>query len=141
MGEPRRIDYAILYVEDLEASVRFYRDVVGLPFKFAAAGYAEFATEGTRFALLDRRLLPDLIGLDPRRVLDGAGEAGVVPRSEVAILVEDVDVEADRLREAGVRVLFGPVDRSWGHRTLHVADPDGHVLELAQEIPRSIPRA
>jgi lactoylglutathione lyase len=28
------------------------------------------------------------------------------------------------------------VDRPWGHRTLHFEDPDGFVVELAEEIPR-----
>ena len=36
-----------------------------------------------------------------------------------------------------VAVLRGPTDRPWGHRTLHLADPDGFVVELAQEIPRA----
>ena len=35
------------------------------------------------------------------------------------------------------RVLSGPVDRPWGHRTVHVADPDGFVVEFAEEIPRA----
>jgi lactoylglutathione lyase len=124
----RSVDYVILYVRDLEASIGFYRDVIGLPFKLRGDGYAEFATEGTRFALYERGLLPDLIGRE-------AGESG--PSGEVAFLVDDVDVEADRLQAAGVDILSGPVDRPWGHRTLHFLGPDGHVLELAQQIPRS----
>ena len=44
--------------------------------------------------------------------------------------------EAARLRAAGATVLSGPVDRAWGHRTLHLEDPDGFVVELAEEIPR-----
>jgi catechol 2,3-dioxygenase-like lactoylglutathione lyase family enzyme len=51
-------------------------------------------------------------------------------------LVKDVDAEAQRLRAAGATILKGPVDRAWGHRTLHVEDPDGFVVELAEEIPR-----
>jgi len=43
--------YVILYVSDLDASIGFYRDILGLPFKFTDAGYAEFATGGTRLAL------------------------------------------------------------------------------------------
>jgi lactoylglutathione lyase len=54
----------------------------------------------------------------------------------VVLLVEDVDAEAARLRSAGATILSGPVDRVWGHRTLHLEDPDGFVVELAQEIPR-----
>src|SRR5918999_215695 len=54
--------------------------------------------------------------------------------------VGDVDAEAERLRGLGVEFLSGPVDRPWGHRTLHLLDPDGFVVELAQNIPRLLPR-
>ena len=60
-----------------------------------------------------------------------------MPQGEVLFLVDDVDDWAQRLKRAGVRVLSGPVDRPWGHRTLHLLDPDGFVVELAQEIERS----
>jgi lactoylglutathione lyase len=129
-----RIDYVILYVSDLSASVRFYRDVLGLPFKFEDRGYAEFSTGGARFGLFDRRLLPDLIGSASEQAPGG-------PSGEVLILVDDVDTEYDRLSSAGARILSGPVDRPWGHRTLHLADLDGNVVEIAQEIPRAVPRS
>jgi lactoylglutathione lyase len=119
-----KVDYVILYVRDLDRSISFYTEVIGLPFKFSEHGYAEFATEGTKFALYDRAQLPQLIGREPE-----GGEATM----EVAFLVDDVDGEAERLREAGVTVLSGPVDRPWGQRTFHLLDPDGHVVELAQE--------
>jgi lactoylglutathione lyase len=122
-----RIGYVILYVEDLEASTAFYRDVVGLPYKFTDAGYAEFGTEGTLFALYERRRAEWLTG---RSVAPG-------PAAEIVIVVEDVDACAERLSERGATVLSGPADRPWGHRTLHIADPDGFVVEFAQEIPRA----
>jgi lactoylglutathione lyase len=62
------------------------------------------------------------------------------PAGEVLFLVDDVDAEAERLRGLGVEFLSGPVDRPWGHRTLHLLDPDGFVIELAQRIPRLLPR-
>jgi lactoylglutathione lyase len=122
------VDYVVLYVGDLDASLAFYRDVLGLPFKFQESGYAEFATGGTKFALYDRRRLPGLIGRD-------ASEGG--PAGEVLFLVDNVVKEAERLRGLGVEIVAGPVDRPWGHRTLHVLDPDGFAVELAQEIPRT----
>jgi len=128
----RSVDYVILYVADLEAAVAFYRDVLELPFKFAEHGYAEFATEGTRFGLFERSRVPDLLGRE-------AGPGG--PDAEVVFVVDDVDAWHSRFRDAGVAILSGPVDRPWGHRTLHVADPDGHVVELAQEIRRERPRS
>jgi lactoylglutathione lyase len=121
-----RVGYVILYVSDLPASIAFYKDVVGLPFKFEDAGYAEFATEGTRFALYEKRRAEWLTG---REVSPG-------PAAEVVLVVDDVEAHACRLAKLGVQILSGPADRPWGHRTLHVADPDGFIVEFAQEIPR-----
>jgi lactoylglutathione lyase len=123
-----QLGYVILFVRDLERSVAFYRDVIGLPFKLQGDGYVEFATQGARFGLYDRNRLGELTGqgTDPPDH----------PGGEVVFLVEDVDAEAERLREAGATILRGPVDRAWGHRTLHLEDPDGFVVELAGKIPR-----
>jgi lactoylglutathione lyase len=123
-----RLGYVILFASDLERSIAFYRDVIGLPFKLEGDGYVEFATQGTRFGLYDRNRLGELTGHDP--------EVPGRPAGEVVFVVEDADAEAERLRAAGVAILRGPVDRPWGHRTLHVEDPDGFVVELAEEIPR-----
>ena len=124
------VGYVILYVRDLDVSVAFYQNVIGLPFKLRDAGYAEFVTGETKFGLLERTGASDLIHREPT-------EGG--PAGEVLFLVDDVDAEAERLRGLGVEFLTGPVDRSWGHRTLHLLDPDGFVVELAQEIPRLSP--
>ncbi len=121
-----RIGYIILYVADLGASIGFYRDVLGLPYRFTDAGYAEFDTAGTRFALYERHRAEWLTG---QPVTPG-------PAAEIVLVVDDVDAHARRLASQGVLVLSGPADRPWGHRTVHIADPDGFVVELAQEIPR-----
>jgi lactoylglutathione lyase len=126
------VGYVILFVGDLERSTVFYRDVIGLPFKLQGDGYVEFATQGTRFGLYDRDRLRELTGQGP--------DPPDHPGGEVVFLVGDVDAEARRLEAAGVAILRGPVDRAWGHRTLHLEDPDGFVVELAQEIPRRPPQ-
>lgn len=125
--EPVEIGYVILYVEELDTSVEFYRDVVGLEYKFTDAGYAEFEAGAVRFGLYERRRAEWLTG---RGVTPGAG-------GEVVVMVDDADACAERLAAMGVPVLSGPADRPWGHRTVHVADPDGFVVEFAAEIPRA----
>ena len=50
------------------------------------------------------------------------------------IFVDDVEAEVARL---GVPLLNGPQDRPWGVRTAAFAGPDGHVWELAQDLPAS----
>lgn len=122
-----RLGHVILFVSDLAASLQFYRDVAGLEHRFTDAGYAEFGTGATRFAIYERRRADWLTGHPVR-----PGPAG-----EIVLVVEDVDAIAAELRASGIPLLTEPADRPWGHRTLHVADPDGFVVEFAQEIPRA----
>lgn len=131
MSNSRRVDYVIFYAADLSKSIEFYKDAVGLEFKFEQAGYAEFVTEGCKFGLYSKARLPELIGR-------GGAEEG--PSAEVVFIVDNVDEHAERLIRLGVEILSWPADRPWGHRTLHFSDPDGNVVEFAQEIPRSEPR-
>ncbi|WP_019730013.1 VOC family protein [Mycobacterium avium] len=120
----RRVDYVIQYVESLERSVTFYRDVIGLEVRIEGGGYVEFEMPNTKFSLFERSKLPELIGR----------EGGTAPCGEIGFLVDDVDEEATRLRGLGVEILSGPVDRPWRERTLHIADPDGNVIEFAQKL-------
>ncbi|ETB33151.1 ring-cleavage extradiol dioxygenase [Mycobacterium avium subsp. hominissuis 10-4249] len=124
MDAMRRVDYVIQYVESLERSVTFYRDVIGLEVRIEGDGYVEFEMPNTKFSLFERSKLPELIGR----------EGGTAPCGEIGFLVDDVDEEATRLRGLGVEVLSGPVDRPWRERTLHIADPDGNVIEFAQKL-------
>jgi lactoylglutathione lyase len=90
-------------------------------------GYVEFAVDNVKFGLYERARLPVLVGTTD--LPTGGG-------MEILLIVEDVNREAERLRRAGIALLSGPVDRAWGHRTIHFRDPDGHVIELAQKIAR-----
>jgi lactoylglutathione lyase len=120
----RRVDYVIWYVESLERAVAFYRDVIGLGVRIEGDGYVEFDLDNTKFSLFERSKLPELIGR----------EGGTAPCGEIGFLIDDVDAEADRLRGLGVELLTGPVDRPWRERTMHIADPDGNVVEYAQRL-------
>ncbi|MEU3270607.1 VOC family protein [Saccharomonospora sp. NPDC006951] len=119
-----RIDYVIWYVESLQRSVAFYTGVLGMDVRIDGDGYVEFAMDNTKFALFERAKLPELIG----------GEGGRAPCGEIGFIVDDVDAEARRLRAAGVPILTGPIDRPWRERTLHIADPDGNIVEFAQKL-------
>ena len=119
-----RLDYVIQYVESLERSTEFYCNVIGLRVRIEGDGYVEFEMDNTKFALFERTKLPELIG----RV------GGNAPCGEIGFLIENVDVEAERLKRQGVRILSGPMDRAWHERTLHISDPDGNIIEFAQKL-------
>lgn len=46
-----RLTYAIKYVADMDKSVAFHRDTLGLELKFQSPFWSEFATGGTTLAL------------------------------------------------------------------------------------------
>ena len=118
------IDYVIQYVTSLGRSMTFYRDVIGLKVRIEGDGYVEFEMENTKFSLFESSKLPELIGR----------QAGTAPCSEIGFIIDDVDAEAERLKGLGVEILTGPIDRPWGERTLHIADPDGNIIEFAQKL-------
>jgi lactoylglutathione lyase len=102
----------------------FYRDVIGLKVRIEGDGYVEFEMENTKFSLFERSKLPELIG----------HHAGTAPCGEIGFIIDDVEAEAERLKEIGVEILTGPNDRPWGEKTLHIADPDGNIIEFAQKL-------
>jgi len=53
-------------------------------------------------------------------------------RFQLTIDVDDVDAICDELAACGVLLLNGPIDRPWGVRTASLADPGGHIWEIAQ---------
>ena len=45
------LKYVIKFVADMDRTVKFYRDVLGLPLKFQSPGWSEFVTGETILAL------------------------------------------------------------------------------------------
>jgi catechol 2,3-dioxygenase-like lactoylglutathione lyase family enzyme len=74
------LGYAIFFAADLERSIRFYRDSLGIPLRFATDSYAEFQTDGAKFPLYSRAHLPELIGREAARTGALAPGRDCVPR-------------------------------------------------------------
>jgi catechol 2,3-dioxygenase-like lactoylglutathione lyase family enzyme len=122
---PRGIGAITLFVEDLEAAKRFYREVFGLPVRFEDHSSAVFEFGSTLVNLLDVTAAPELI--EPAVV--ARPEAG--SRFQFTIEVDDVDAMCAELATRGVELLNGPMDRPWGPRTASFRDPGGHIWEIA----------
>lgn len=125
---PGPIEAITLFAEELAATKQFYLDVFGLPLVFEDSDSAVFKFGDTLINLLDVTQAPALI--DPAVVADRA--AGV--RHQFTLGVEDVDSMCLELRNRGVTLLTGPIDRPWGLRTASFTDPAGHIWEIAQAI-------
>jgi predicted enzyme related to lactoylglutathione lyase len=110
----RRLNVVYLYVSEMERSLGFYRDLLGIPLE-GDAGWQEASLGGTRFAL--------------HLAHEGTGvlSSGSV---HVNLEVADLDAATERLRAAGVEVEETMRD-DWG-AAARIIDPDGYELYLFQ---------
>lgn len=122
----RSIFAITLFVEDLAASKQFYGKVFSLPVDYEDANSAVFKFGHTLINLLKITEAPELIG--PATV--ASREAG--SRHVFTIQVDDVDAMCAELRQRGVKLLNGPMDRPWGIRTASFQDPGGYIWEIAK---------
>jgi catechol 2,3-dioxygenase-like lactoylglutathione lyase family enzyme len=113
-----------LRTTDLEASIRFYVDVLGFDLAFRWEDFYAGLCAGGAEIHLKRVDMPD-----PSVAYVAQGE-----HVHLYIHVEDVDAMAARLRDRGVAVLAGPVDRPWNTREIVLRDDQGHTLYVSQPL-------
>jgi lactoylglutathione lyase len=129
-SEPLKSVGAItMFVADRDRAKSFYERVFDAESVYEDDQSAAFKFDNMIVNLLAASEAPDLIG--PASV--AGPDAG--SRFQLTIGVNDVDAVCDELARRGVELLNGPVDRPWGMRTAAFADPDGHIWEVAAEIP------
>ncbi len=110
-----------LYVEDLERSVAFYRDILGLNLTRQGAGWANFnITQGQRFELL--------AGGKASTEAKGADRQSIVPGFQV----DDLAQVMQALSAKGVRFV-GEVGEYKGQRWVELLDPEGNRIEIKEE--------
>ena len=120
-----KIFASTLFVDDLEISKAFYSRVFEKSPVFEDQNSVVFKFGELLINLLCQSEAPTLIG--PALVASKSSGS----RFQLTIHVENVDAHALRLKELGVPLMNGPLDRPWGARTILFADPDGHLWELA----------
>jgi lactoylglutathione lyase len=118
-----------MFVADRDRAKSFYERVFDAESVYEDDQSVAFKFENMIVNLLAASEAPDLIG--PASV--AGQEAG--SRFQLTIGVNDVDAVCEDLARRGVELLNGPIDRPWGMRTAAFADPDGHIWEVAAEIP------
>ena len=84
----------------------------------------------TRLALYTRDAMAETLGIAIDR------PSPTAPAFELGFKVADCDAAFAELAAAGATPVVPPTTRSWGQRTAYVRDPDGNLIELAQDLSR-----
>jgi catechol 2,3-dioxygenase-like lactoylglutathione lyase family enzyme len=121
-----RITLITLGVADLDRSVRFYRDGLGLPKRDGPAGVAFFETRGTWLSLYPREKLAE----DATVSAEGSGFRGFALAHNVAS-PEAVDRTLQEAVGAGATLVKAGQKVFWGGYAGYFADPDGFLWEVA----------
>ncbi|MEU4625345.1 VOC family protein [Actinoplanes sp. NPDC023801] len=119
-----------LCTRDIEAGIRFYRDLLGFEEIFRTPSddvpsHVELRLGGFTVGLGTVEAARRLHGADP--------EPGR-PSMVLVIWAVDVDPAFERLVSAGVPVVRPPHDSGNGNRAALLQDPDGNLVEIVSKI-------
>jgi lactoylglutathione lyase len=125
-----QIDYTMVVVSDMQRSVEFYRDKLGIILKFQSPDWTEFVTGTTTLALHGGGVVPtDRPAWDPTKL---AGSCSI------GFNVADVDKTFDELKAKGIQFVMPPTQRDGDGIKLAVClDPDGLPIAIAQTIAQT----
>jgi len=111
-----RIGAVILLVSNMEKSVKFYRDTLGLPIKTKSKDWTEFFNNDTVMALHPAK--------KKSNIKTGSGML-------VGFEVGDLEATVKKLKEKKVKFFKKPKEEPFGKHAI-VQDPDGHLISIAE---------
>ena len=128
------LQYCHITVNDLDQSLSFYRDALGLEVR------NDVGSGGFRWVTLGS---PDQPGLEivlsephaGRSQADGDAlqellTKGVLPMT--VFRVDDLDAAFEHVQASGAEVLQEPIDQPWGPRDCAFRDPSGNMVRISQ---------
>lgn len=128
-----RIKVITLAVSDLEKSLAFYRDGMGLPTQGIVG--TEFEDGAVVFFDMNDDLI---LALYPKAALAKDAKVPATPPSPTEFSIghivksrEEVDAVMEQAEKAGATITDPPHDRFWGGYSGYFQDPDGHLWEIA----------
>lgn len=115
------LNWITLRILDLEASIAFYHEILGLPIQ------RRFESRGKQIAMLGTNGQPML------ELIEG-GENSVQPENGISIgfEVESLEAAIDELQSKGIKIARGPIEPNPHLRFFYIVDPDGFEVQLAQ---------
>jgi predicted enzyme related to lactoylglutathione lyase len=128
------LQYANVTVNDIDESLPFYRDGLGLDVQM------DVSNGGFRWLTLGSPAQPGLgivlsVPHAGRSQADGDALQELLTKGELPMLVfaaDDLDATFERVRATGAEVLQEPMEMGWGARDCAFRDPSGSMVRISQ---------
>lgn len=130
-----KLSYSILYVENIEKTVKFYQEAFGLKHKFTHEGgdYAEMETGETTLAFCCHELAHSILKTSYTK----SSLQDVPIGSQITLAPDDVKKAYQKAIASGAVSISEPQVKPWNFEVAIVRDSDGHIVELAKNLNSS----
>lgn len=123
-----KLDGVGLFVNDMGAMIRFYRDILGFEIQESEdAVNVYLIKDGTLFMLYERKNFEAMTNRKYEYI------QGLNGHFELALYVdtfEEVDRRYREVVDKGAVSVLEPTTEPWGQRTCYIADPEGNLIEI-----------
>ena len=124
--------YCHITVNDVDESLTFYRDALGLEVR------NDVASGGFRWVTLGNpdKTGPEIVLSEPhagRSKADGDALQELLTKGVLPMTIfsaDNVDEAFERARASGAEVLQEPIDQPWGPRDCGFRDPSGNMVKI-----------
>ena len=113
----KKVGNVILAVKDIDRSLKFYHELIGLPIKNQRRSWVDLGTSGALLSLHPASLTAQHIG--------SSIENGIT----IGFIVGDVESAVNELKSNGVKIYRDIVERDAGKNAI-VQDPDDYLISL-----------
>jgi lactoylglutathione lyase len=113
----KRVGNVILAVKDIDKSVNFYHEIIGMPIKQQRRTWVDLGTSGA------------LVSLHPASLTAPHQGTSVENGIMLGFLVGDLKSSIEELKSKGVKIYREPMERDAGLNAI-VLDPDEYMISL-----------
>ena len=119
-----KMNYVIIYVDDVIKAAEFYQEVFDLKIKFVHESnmYAEMESGETTLAFADNEMLKSNTGIEPLK--------GTKNCFEIAFSTNDVEKTFEKAIANGAIEIRKPSSKPWGQIVAYVQDYFGTIVEI-----------
>ncbi len=117
----KRVGNVILAVKDLDKSIQFYNEIIGLPIKQQRRTWVDLGSKGA------------LISLHPASLSAPHTGTSVENGITIGFLVGDLQSALEDVKSKGVKIFRETVEREAGKNAI-ILDPDEYMISLFEPI-------